>query len=247
MNHFLHGLVASARECFDFPGPTVEIGSYLVAGQEPLGDLRPLFRGQEYLGLDFRTGPGVDALANAMALPLASQSVGTLVALSLLEHVEQFWIAAKEIQRVLKPNGIAIISIPFYFHIHGYPDDFWRVTPNGLEKLFEGFPHRVIGWQGETKRPLHVFGLMWGPEAAPPSLERITKLGRLLSKCPREPLSRPKELAFRVLAPLLGRRVFSPWLDRNRWTLRFRSNPALPDLSFLQSESPIFIQSHQPE
>src|SRR5206468_3807529 len=43
MNRFLHGVARAAFETFDLPGPVLEVGSFQVAGQEDLIDLRRYF------------------------------------------------------------------------------------------------------------------------------------------------------------------------------------------------------------
>ncbi len=43
---------------------------------------------------------------------------------------------AAEIVRVLKPDGLAIINVPFLENVHNWPDDYYRYTPNGLRVLF---------------------------------------------------------------------------------------------------------------
>src|SRR5262249_34911296 len=70
MNPFLHGVVRAVTETFDLPAPVVEIGALQIEGQEPIGNLRPLFPGKTYHGLDCRTGPGVDIIGNVESLPL---------------------------------------------------------------------------------------------------------------------------------------------------------------------------------
>jgi len=45
----------------------------------------------------------------------------------------------REIHRVLRPDGVLLVSCPFYFHIHSYPSDYWRFTPEGIRLLLEGF------------------------------------------------------------------------------------------------------------
>jgi hypothetical protein len=50
MNAFLYGVARATVQAFDLPGPIVEIGSYQVAGQEAVADLRRLFPGKSYLG-----------------------------------------------------------------------------------------------------------------------------------------------------------------------------------------------------
>ena len=58
MTPFLHGMTRAVVESFDLPEPIVEIGAYQVEGQRHIADLRGLFPGKEYLGLDMRPGPG---------------------------------------------------------------------------------------------------------------------------------------------------------------------------------------------
>ena len=47
MNRFLHGVARAVAETFDLPEPILEIGSYQVAGQEGIANLRSLFPGRE--------------------------------------------------------------------------------------------------------------------------------------------------------------------------------------------------------
>src|SRR4051794_36042607 len=105
MNQFLRGVARACFETFELPGPVVEIGSYQVAGQEDLIDLRSFFPGRSYVGVDMRHGPGVDVVANVESLPMKSGTVGTVVALSTFEHVTRFWRGFEEVYRVLRPDG----------------------------------------------------------------------------------------------------------------------------------------------
>src|SRR5437868_3975609 len=135
MNHFLRGVVRACSETFGFAGPVLEVGSYQVAGQESLGDLRGLFPGKEYIGVDMRPGPGVDCVASVEKLPQANASVGTVIACNVFEHVRRFWRGFEEIHRVLKPDGMLLVSCPFFFRIHNFPEDYWRFTPAAFEVL----------------------------------------------------------------------------------------------------------------
>ena len=76
MNLFLHGMTRAVAETFDLPEPILEIGSYKVEGQEELIDLRPLFPGREYYGVDMREGPGVDMVQNVEELSLPDPGTG---------------------------------------------------------------------------------------------------------------------------------------------------------------------------
>ena len=78
MNRFLHGVARAVTETFDLPEPILEIGSYQVAGQEEIANLRSLFPGKEYIGIDARPGPGVDVVADVEELPFSDASIGTV-------------------------------------------------------------------------------------------------------------------------------------------------------------------------
>ena len=63
-----------------------------------------------------------------------------VVSTSVLEHVDDCWAAAREQIRIAKPGGFIYCLIPFdqVLHPAAYFGDFWRFTPQGLRKLFEG-------------------------------------------------------------------------------------------------------------
>src|SRR5262245_39171077 len=126
MNRFLHGVARAIAETFDLPEPILEVGSRQVSGQENVAELRSLFSGKEYLGIDMRPGPGVDQLADVEDLPFPDGSFGTVIAMSTFEHVPHFWRGFQEAWRVLRPDGAFLVACPFYFHIHCHPADYWR-------------------------------------------------------------------------------------------------------------------------
>jgi SAM-dependent methyltransferase len=219
MNQFLHGVARATAEIFDLPGPVVEIGSYQVAGQEDLADLRPLFPGREYLGIDRRPGPGVDLTADVEALPLADASAGTVLAMNTFEHVPRFWRGFAEVARILRPDGVVLVSCPFYFHIHAHPNDYWRFTPAALELVLEDFPVRVLGRQGSRTRPLHVWAVAFGPARSRPTAARLEAYRMLLGRYARQPLRPWKKARYLLGRWLCGRGPFAPFLDQEQWEI----------------------------
>jgi SAM-dependent methyltransferase len=217
MNQFLHGMTRAVVETFSLPEPIVEVGAYQVEGQEALGNLRTLFPSREYLGIDMRPGPGVDLIANVEALPQHDSSVGTIIALSVFEHVRHFWRGFDEVRRVLRPNGVLLVSCPFYFHVHGYPSDYWRMTPAGLEVLLEDYPQRIIGRQGPARKPLNVWGLAFGPAYPPLTEAMFMRYRRLLHNYARQPLGWLRTVRYRLGAALCGKRPFAPYLQQESW------------------------------
>ena len=217
MTRFLHGMIRAIAEAFPVPEPVYEIGSYQVEGQEALIDLRGLFAGREYLGIDFRAGPGVDLVADVEKLPFPDASVGTVLALSTFEHVRHFWKGFDEVYRVLRPDGVLIVSCPFYFHVHGYPSDYWRFTTYALDAMLERYPTRILGWHGPDRRPINVWAIAWREDAIPPTEEQFQKYQELLRVYARERLALGRRIAYAIGRVICGRRPFAPYLDRNRW------------------------------
>src|SRR5437870_9936609 len=187
MNHFIHGVTRALVETFELPEPIVEIGSYQVAGQERLANLRALFPGREYLGIDMRPGPGVDRVANVEQLPLLSGSVGTVLALNTFEHVKCFWRGLDEVHRVLRPDGVVILSTPFHFRIHEFPHDYWRFTPTAYEALLERYPSKIIGWHGARHRPANVWAVAFREGCPAIRPEQYAKYRTLMTEFACEP------------------------------------------------------------
>jgi len=146
-------------ETFDCPGPIFEFGSYQVEGQVDYADLRALFRGKDYVGCDMRPGPGVDRVEDVSAIGLPDASAGTVLCIETFEHVFEVRRAFDEVFRILKPGGLFVITSPLNFRIHGYPDDYWRMTPNCLRRMLEPYAARLTGYQGYHKFPHSVMGL----------------------------------------------------------------------------------------
>jgi len=139
--------------------PIVEIGALQVPGQEGYADLRPFFVGKAYIGCDLRPGPGVDRLEDAEHLTFADASVGTVLMLDTLEHVQNCQMAMAEVYRVLQPGGVVLISSWMLFPIHAYPDDYWRFTPSAFHLLLRDFPTRLVFTQGFPRLPHTLLGV----------------------------------------------------------------------------------------
>jgi SAM-dependent methyltransferase len=220
MNTFVHGLVRAAAEAFDLPGPVLEVGSYQVAGQSGT-DLRPLFPGREYVGLDVRPGPGVDVVGDVEALPYPGGSFGTVLAVCAFEHVPHFWKGFAEVRRVLRPGGAFVVACPFYFHIHAFPSDYWRFTPAALELLLADYPSRVVGWRGPRTRPADVWSVAFRERHPGVAAGSYARYRELLGRYAALPLPWHRRLRYLLGRAVAGRRPFAPHLDRGRWECRW--------------------------
>jgi SAM-dependent methyltransferase len=224
MNEFLNGVSRAVAESFDLPGPILEVGSYQVAGQAEIADLRGLFPGKEYIGIDARPGPGVDRVADVEALPYADGTFGTVIAMNTFEHVPHFWRGFDEVYRVLRPDGALFLSCPFYFHIHDHPKDFWRFTPEAYELLLKDYPHKILGWHGPAKRPASVWALAFREERAPVPSRQFEQYRQRLRLYARQPLCWRRRWRYRLGRLLCGRGPFAPFLDQERWETECRTH-----------------------
>lgn len=86
----------------------------------------------------------VDVICPATALNFSDNSFDTAFCTQVLEHVYDHHAVIKEANRVLKPGGKLILTVPFCWELHEEPYDFFRVTKHGLKELFEENNFNVI-------------------------------------------------------------------------------------------------------
>lgn len=138
---------------------------------------RPMFEKfvEQYVGLDVPDteydASGVDLLGSATDIPADDASFDVVLSTSNLEHVEEPAAALREWARVLQPGGVAIVSVPLFWHLHDEPRDFYRYTRHGLEYLFQqaGFeidriePVGTFWTVAATMASYHAFKFHRGP------------------------------------------------------------------------------------
>ncbi|MDR1491554.1 MAG: class I SAM-dependent methyltransferase [Planctomycetaceae bacterium] len=100
----------------------------------------PLFKEQsiKYIGADIIGNPVADIhFQPGKTLQIENQSVDILFSSQVLEHVENVSGYMSECFRVLKPQGLLILSTHGYWTYHGYPEDYRRWTFFGLKSEIE--------------------------------------------------------------------------------------------------------------
>ena len=159
MRKNINDIVRIFSEEFIIKEPVIELGSFQVSGQEKISDLRPYFKNKIYIGCDMREGVGVDKIENMEKLSFKDSSVGTIILVDTLEHVQNCHIALDEVYRVLKKDGIVIMSSVMDFPIHNHPYDYWRFTPESFRLLLKRFKIKIIGHEGNFSKPHTVFAI----------------------------------------------------------------------------------------
>lgn len=159
MRPSIRKFIETCSEVLPIQNPVYEFGSMWVPEQEKLADLRPIFKGYDYVGADMQSGPGVDRVLDLHAIDLPDESVGMAISCDTLEHVEYPRKAITELYRILKPGGVLIITSVMLYPIHAAPNDYWRFTPEGFRSLLSVFPSVYVDWNGREDNPHTVIGI----------------------------------------------------------------------------------------
>jgi SAM-dependent methyltransferase len=106
----------------------------------------------EYLVSDLYKEDGVDFVEDARKLSHRDKTFDSILSFQILEHIDNTQAVVKEMYRVLKDGGTALVTTPFICAQHGHPSDFHRFTVEGLKWYFEqqGFKILEAGKQGST-------------------------------------------------------------------------------------------------
>lgn len=116
-------------------------------GPDPTHHERWAIRAAEYVKADITPGDDVDVVVDAHRLSdvFLPGWFDAIIAVSVLEHLERPWVAAQEMAFVLKPGGSLYVSTHQTFPVHGYPNDYFRFTDEGLKVLFGAPWFEVVG------------------------------------------------------------------------------------------------------
>jgi len=120
-------------------GRVLEVGSRRDVGPMTSGvDRDPFGPGCSLLGCDIHPGPGVDFVVDVHALTRGVElaSFDGVFSVAVLEHLVAPWVAAAEINRVLRIGGLTMHMTVQAWPVHEQPNDFWRMSDRGLDILF---------------------------------------------------------------------------------------------------------------
>jgi hypothetical protein len=132
----------------------LEIGSRARRGIS----LRSSFDGLEYIGIDIVKDANVDYVVDAHRLSdvFGRHRFDAVFSLVVFEHLAMPWKVAVEMNRVMRPGGLAYINSVQTCGLHELPWDFFRFSDSAYRALF----NRATGFeilQNTLSVPMHIF------------------------------------------------------------------------------------------
>jgi SAM-dependent methyltransferase len=111
-----------------------------------LGSGETLF-GPRVVNVDLKAFPGVHIRANGERLPFRDRSIAFVMLRGVLEHVRHAESVRDEVRRVLAPDGMVYVEVPFLQPYHESPEDHRRFTLPGLRYFLREFEEIEAGVQ----------------------------------------------------------------------------------------------------
>jgi len=123
-------------------GKTLDVG----CGTKPYENL---YHSDEYVGLEIdtllnRANKQAEYFYDGTRFPFADGTFDSMVANEVFEHVftpDQF---LSEARRVLKPSGMALLTMPFVWDEHEQPYDFARYSSFGIKAILERNGFKIV-------------------------------------------------------------------------------------------------------
>ncbi len=102
--------------------------------------------------------PMTDVVGSADSLPFKAGVFDAVVSQAVFEHLQYPEVAASEVWRVLKPEGVAKVDTAFLQPEHAYPHHYFNATEAGLKHWFRDFD---IEWSGVEAYQHPKWSLVW--------------------------------------------------------------------------------------
>ena len=136
--------LAIKKEAINLKGKILDFG----CGAKPYKSL--FINAVEYIGLDIENEghshekEEIDVYYDGKIIPFENEHFDSIFSSEVFEHVFDIDPILDEINRVLKPGGKILISLPFAWNEHEIPNDFGRYTSFGIIHLLEKHGFEII-------------------------------------------------------------------------------------------------------
>ena len=136
-NFLIHQINLEIVKSLPYEGIVLDLGCGTAPYKEEI-----LKIADEYIGVDWESSlhdrSNVDVFADlCKTLPFDDNYTDTIVSFQVLEHLPEPALFLTECYRILKPGGRFLITVPFMWHVHEEPLDYFRYTRYGLEYLLK--------------------------------------------------------------------------------------------------------------
>ena len=129
------------------PPRVLQVGSRTLLSDRNVRNWRKLVVNRfgpkaRFVGLDLAEGVNVDCLADICSDPrtlkgrLGEEPFDLAICCHVLEHTRHPARAARNLERALRPGGLAYVASAWSQAFHAAPDDYWRFSARGLMLLF---------------------------------------------------------------------------------------------------------------
>jgi SAM-dependent methyltransferase len=140
----LHLALAMKKSSNELSGKLLDFG----CGAKPYKSL--FSHVSEYIGVDVKNeghshkNENIDIYYDGHTLPFKDKIFDCILSNEVLEHVPNLCESLAELNRVLKPGGKILFTVPFVCFEHELPYDFRRFTVNGLIQVLNKYEFEII-------------------------------------------------------------------------------------------------------
>lgn len=106
----------------------------------------------DYKGIDLPWNPHAHFYIENNKIKMPNSEADIVLSTQVLEHVEDYNTYLQEAHRILKEDGLLVITTHGYWMYHPDPTDYWRWTSDGLKKIIQDQNFEIIHFDGIIAR-----------------------------------------------------------------------------------------------